>query len=282
MTNQIPLPMSLHYQTRPLSPRQADIVKAITETAEKNPYKVYGDRNDELADDQIEALLEGNLEKFWELWDRVETSAWEYADRDGWEADIRKEVVELLDISDEELEEMNELIDETLSENFHIDTSDLLSTCMRHARCKVTATILDADGECYYFPHWENGEEQNAELVAKLDFVKDPYAAECVYSSEVLKICGTIDIEDVYEKLKQGYKMPTKIKVGPSDNDNALLHQSWSGSGNMGSIEFTKESVYSCHLANDSANRYGVDAVYGFTGSWWRHELQLVWEKEDA
>lgn len=282
MTNQIPLPMSLHYQKRPLSPRQADIIKGMRETAELRPYVVYGDYRDELNEKQIEALLDGDTDRFFELWDSVEMSCWDYADRDGWEAQIRKEVIADLEITDAELEELNELIDETLSENFHLDTSDLLRTCLRNSSCKVTALLLDADGEPFHFPHWENGEEHNAELVTKLDFVKDPYAAECVYASEVLKICGTVDLETVYDNLLLGYKMPTKIKVGPKDSNNALLHQSWSGSGNMGSIEFTKEAVYTCQLANDSANRYGVDAVYSFTGQFWCHELQLVWEKEDA
>lgn len=282
MTNQIPLPISLHYQKAPLTPRQADIIKGMREAAEAKPYEVYGDYRDELGEDQIQALLDGDTDKFFELWDRVETNVWDYADRDGWEAEIRKEVIADLEITDEELEELNELIDETLSENFRVDTSDLLRTCLRNSRCKVTAMLLDEDGEPYYFPHWENGDEQNAELVTKLDFVKDPYAAECVYSSEVLKICGSVDLEQVYDNLLLGYKMPVKIKVGFRDSNNALLHQSWSGSGNMGSIEFTKESVYSCVLSNDSANRYGVDAVYGMCGSWWRHELELVWEKEDA
>lgn len=282
MTNQIPLPIQLHYQKRPLTPRQADIIKGMREAAEAKPYEVYGDYRDELGEDQIQALLDGDTDKFFELWDHVETNAWDYADRDGWEAEIRKEVIADLEITDEELEELNELIDETLSENFRVDTSDLLRTCLRNSRCKVTAMLLDEDGEPYYFPHWENGDEQNAELVTKLDFVKDPYAAECVYASEVLKICGSIDLEQVYDNLLLGYKMPVKIKVGFRDSNNALLHQSWSGSGNMGSIEFTKEAVYTCQLSNDSANRYGVDAVYGFTGQFWGHELELVWEKEDA
>lgn len=262
---------------------------------ENNPYTVYGDYRDELSDKQIEALLDGNLEKFDELWWEVEINASDYADRDGHENELRQEIMRELDYDEEDLDEdgeLHEIIKEAFTDAFIVDCSDLLQTCLRNTRgVHIVATLLDEHGEPYYFPQWENGDEQNEQLREILkDFVEDPDAAEAVYSNEVLKICGTIDLSDLYERLcnhartssgVDDFKMPTKIRVGPRDNDHALLHSGWQGSGSLGSIKFTREKIFACELVNDKLLRYGVDAVYGFTGQFWReHELDLVWSDE--
>lgn len=244
----------------------------LAEYAEKNPIVIYGDYRDELPDDIIDAILSGENDKASELMSDCESNMYCY-DSHNYEDEALKEACKALELeydylTDDEREAFNECI--------YRDYSDFWNTCFKNSsRVKIAVTLLDDNGETIDGPHYEWDDEENERIKAYLleTLGDDCSAAELCYSSEVLKIGGCFDLKTLYEK-----GLPNKIRISANDCDNLLFHGSMNGSGSLGSIKPTKEHVFKCVLRNDNTHKYGLDAVYGFCGSWWQHELDFIFD----
>lgn len=102
------------------------------------------------------------------------------------------------------------------------------------------------------------------------------------YESEELCFCGTLDIEDAIDAIRQGKRL-AGITLGPDDADQLLMHCGWHGSGNQGEIKPTKTLTTPCDIRVDNGRKYGVDAVWGFTDQFWQNGTpRLVWQDKQA
>lgn len=250
------------------------LIDKIIKWCEANPYCFYGDYRDELSQDMIEHILDGEIDKFYEEWSEVEWSWQEYVDL----SDMKKELAEFLEF--ESFDDMPDKLQDVFHENIQYDPSDLLRTCLNNSKPMVVATPLNEDGEPILFPHYENDEETNERLTVYLKDklgIEDPYKAETTYSFDALKVCGQVDLEDF---LKYGRKAKG-IWIGP-DTGGLVTHNSYNGSGGLGDIRPTKRAFFPCNLSYDEKNRYGVQAVFGFTNRFWENELELEYEMESA
>ncbi|USM11462.1 hypothetical protein vBCbaSRXM_17 [Citromicrobium phage vB_CbaS-RXM] len=271
------------------------LLSEIGTWAENNPYTVYGDRNDTLSDEQIDLLLESR-QKFDEAWWEVEINASDYAD---W-SDLRSELCDTFgeriialypeelsgtDADDLSWDDLPEEVQQAFDESSVVDCSDLLQTCLKHARCYMVATVHDpdapegiGDGDDPTIgpPHGDLEDDQNAARVQYLadKLGIDGWAAESCYWHESLKVMGQLDLREVYEKGK-----PTAITIDP--HDNLIFHTSWNGSGCLGDVSATKTVTMPARFERDGGS-YGIQAVYGFVGEVWRHELNVAkWEAWD-
>lgn len=275
-----------------MSDSKETLLGEIAAFVEANPYQVYGDRNDELTDEQIDLLLE-DRQKFDEAWGEVEINASDYAD---W-SELQREVVEQFgerimeefpddfakndEADDLEWRDMPDEVEQTFFENTVVDCSDLLKTCLRHASAYMIAVPLDPDapdadedeGGAIGPPNADLDEEQNEARQRYLaeKFGIDGWAAESCYYHETLKVMGKLDLEEVYEKGK-----PKAITIGP--DSSLIFHTGWNGSGCLGAVKATKTVTLPARFQRD-CGKYGIQAVYGFVGSVWAEDLEVAeWE----
>jgi hypothetical protein len=160
------------------------------------------------------------------------------------------------------------------------DYSDFWNECLKNSSPHIAVTLLDKNGNEIYFPHYMLIAEENQERLSILQEIfgaeitmDDALKMECTYDSEILKIGGTIDLRKIYD----AQKIPEFIKIGPNDSDNLLCHESFNGSGSLGSFTPKKEALLKFRMRNDKPHKYGIDAVYGFTSAYWSHELDFQW-----
>jgi len=245
----------------------------LAKYAEKNPVMIYGDYRDELPDDIIEAILEGNQDKAYELMSDCEFNMMTY---EQWspEQEALKEACNELDI---EFDSLSDDEIEAFSSSVVWDYSDFWNSCFNNSRANIAVTILNDNGETIEGPHWENGEEENKDIS---DFLMEHFGdngekSELTYAGEVLKIGGSYDLKTLLEK-----GLPDFIEISPNDSDNLLFHGSWNGSGNLGSFIPTKTRRFKCSMRYDDKHKYGIDAVYGFTRKYWDHDLNFIWNEK--
>ena len=259
----------------------AAILDDMIKWLEENPYEVYGDYRDELPVETANSLLTGSLDPFYEFLDSVEENGLYNADWSSLAQEFYDKFSDQYDFNlDEDDAENDPLIwpdevSELFNENKRTDISDVINTCLNNTTVHVVAIPLDDNGDPFEFPHWELDDEENErrnKILNETFGITNPSAAELTYSSEILKLCGTIDLKKVYE-----YGKPSKVTISPKDADNLLCHQTFSGSGNMGTILPTKTVTLNAIFVADAAVRYGVDEVYGFTGYFWSHDINAVW-----
>lgn len=234
-----------------------------------NPYVFYGDYRDQLSQKQIGFIIHGKFDDFWYDWFETEMEF----DVD-WDAH-RVDLCEHLGV-----EELSDEQEEIFSEQRITDSSDLLRTCCRNSTPHVvTIPYLDAERDTpFEFPHHELDDEENERRNAVLKEIlgiEDGWKAETIYSFDILKVCGTIDLWDMIQnrpKIKG-------IKIGPTMKASLVTHNSHTGSGGMGDIKVTKSGTFPCYLIYDETNRYGVQAVFGFTETFWSGELEFEYEE---
>jgi hypothetical protein len=258
-------------------------IATIVSWCEKNPMPMYGDRGDRLPD-AIAARMVGdlNLESLGEwLWE-CENHNSDYAMNDYLD-EAARDIVDLLDIDCEasDFQETQEIIKQTILENYTVDSSDFLRVCLRNCSPHITATIVDADGDGYHFPQslpYHNDRDTNAACLRKLRTIgiRNGWKAESFDAYDQLKIIGTIDMHWFYTELCAGRKPNGKIRIGSLGRPFA--HNSFNGSGGTGDITISGTHLVDCTLQLDSKDRHGIDSVYGLTGECWRDELDLQTE----
>lgn len=248
---------------------------------EANPYKVYADYQDRLPDSMIENLLAGEIEQFeescWEYELQMQDSIRSFDNLDEYYTAACKALGLTLEQGTPEAEEAREAFDES----FIFDFSDYWRDCAGHSKARVTVTPLNpANNEPFYAVHWQQGFAENlsgARALRKALGITGYKKIESIYAAEVLRICGVVDLVAVYDSGKG----LNQITISPSDSNNALFHDAFNGSGNLGPVVITKTATLDCTVRLDSAIRYGVDSVYGFTNKFWDHDLTLS-HKESA
>lgn len=272
---------------------QETLLDEIRAKVEATPYKVYGDYRDELSKEQVALLLE-DRQKFDEAWCEVEWNAGDYAD---W-SELHKEIISefgerIMELYPDDFavnDELDELewrdMPDEVVDAFHestiVDCSDLLETCLRNSSVNFVALPVDpeapaCDEDGIGPPNGDLDDEQNDERVKYLaeKFGIDGWAAESCYYHEQLKVMGQLDLAEVYEKGK-----PKAIQISP--DSTLIFHTSWNGSGCMGDVKATKTVSLPAKFRCDDSDRYGVQEVYGFTGSMWRDTLVVTeWEAWD-
>ena len=252
-----------------------ELYRKIQKYCEDNPYIAYADYRDELPLDMVELLLE-DRQKFDEEWFEVEQSYYDYADWQYWEEDAFDEFAKLI-LGDEHEEtcfdDFPDKVKAVFYEYRYIDTSDALRSHLRQTRAYIVAVPEKRNGDTISPPNYECDSIENK---ARNRYLRDSLgingnSAESMYHFEVLKVCGTLDLQEVYEKGK-----PTHVIVGPGDS--LVTHSSLNGSGGLGDLTPTRRKKFKATFHVDELNRYGVQAVYGFTGRFWEHELSVAYE----
>lgn len=241
----------------------------IQEYCEKNPIMMYADYRDELPDDMIEALLTGA-----NPWD----SAWDYEVQmqDSWFdyrfAEYANEAAKSLNL------EPSDEFKEKIMESLVFDFSDYWKTCARNTRVKISLEPINPEtGEGFGTVHNSLGFAENlsrARALNKYFGIRRYKAIESCYEHETLKIMGTIDLALLMESASP----PTEWEITPQDE--AIFHTSWNGSGCLGEVRIGKSCRIACNVRNDDNDRYGIDAVYGFTSAAWSTELTPIFKGE--
>lgn len=246
-----------------------DIVKYAT----LNPIKIYGDYNDTIPDNIIDAIVTGDMDYAYELMDQIEMDMQLNDDYS-----ILCAYQEYL--KDNNLEDHDDLW-ESFRDNCCFDYSDMWDSAFRNTRIKLAVTLLDDNGEPISPPYqgiYHDPETFESQKSMCLEFFGDNGAEmNPCYEHEIIKIGGTCDLQDF---LKNG--LPTGIRIGKRDaGGNILSHDSLNGSGCEGHINPTKERIFKCTIRNDSSNRHGIDAVWGFTRDYWDHELDFIFSEKE-
>jgi hypothetical protein len=238
--------------------------KALIKYCEDNPVTIYADYRDELSAQDVETLFEKGADSFWEsLWES------EFNMQDSWYSygfrDYKEEALRACDI--EELED-----DSILYENITFDFSDFWRDCANNTRVKVTLTPINPEtNEPFYTVHHNQLFDymlDNARALRKYFGMRNFRKIESCYDHESLKICGYVDLWHIIEN-----GMPEKWTINPGDS--CVFHTSFNGSGALGDFKIEKQATLECRVQLDDSNRYGVGAVYGFCGSFWR-ETELT------
>jgi hypothetical protein len=231
---------------------------------EANPYQVYGDRNDELSDDQAAMILAGNFTDFDESWCEVEWSAGDYADWSDWESNFADE------FGLEDWDSVSEHIKQLCLENRFLDCSDLLRTCCRNWTGHVCARLKDSRGNYIEFPS-SYDHDDNATRARYLSIycgIKgDP---ECAYDGTYLTALGRVDLWQIYsEQAKPEY---VKLIKGQCFT---IGHEPMNGSGTCANDQFMsdKPRVFAAEFFVDGKRGYGVQDIYGFVGESWSNDL---------
>ena len=248
----------------------------IAEYMMKKPIEVYGDYRDELPDCMAQALLDGDLDSFEDSLMDIEM---------GYSDNLLEYFSCYFDemMNDLELESIEDDDIDTIYESYSFDMTDLLDTMFKHANQGITVTPVKKTGEPIDFPHYSYDGKDNRQINAYLKTVHgwDGWKAETTYTSDILKICGSVDFKELYEKLCKGYK-PTHINI---KSGNLVTHDSWQGSGGCGDLpeSKTKRPYYKIdRIKLDDSDSYGVQAVFGFVSSWWGNELDFKYTKVEG
>lgn len=251
-----------------MTPATRATAEQVAIWAEANPYRVYGERGEELTPKQAGFLLSGDWESFDSEMMEWESHCHAAATWESWELDCARE------FGFDDFESMPEELQEAAIGSRFLDMTDAIETAIRHTLVHVVAIPLDDAGEPYEVPNsHDTDREENARrirLIRRDLGIRNPWKFESTYGCEVVKVCGTVDLLEIYRSY--GKKLAT-ITLRPEDSDNVLSHTLFNGSGGLGSVKLTRRVTRPAKFRNDAADRNGVDAVYGFTRSYWSHEL---------
>lgn len=271
---------------------------AIFSYLDENPREIFSNGYDDIISDEMAGmLLRGEFDKFSELVSETVTDMNSYNNEfwGDWEEEYARHFGygSWDDIPDEERD--------LVTDNRNYDESDWLNNAIRHWNGNVVATVLKDDDQSYdrliYAPSgsldeedkklatWlidtfdptfvdENGDQVEDDerpveekLVEQLDVI---YGG---YDREHMVVCGKVDLLQVW---KDG-KTPSHIDISPEDIGNILFYETTNGCGNMGEFRPSKTVTLPVELSVDAGNR-SIDACYGFTGKWWRHDLRITSE----
>jgi hypothetical protein len=247
----------------------------IVEWCNENPYTLYADYRDQLPQDLIAPLLQAKtIEELQEAQCNLECEVsdcffdYQYTvEHENFET-MQKELSLTFDS-----EEEKEAAFEVFRENFQFCTDDYIKTCARNTRLNVVAVPL-LNGEAIESPQADYSDTDLPEFKATIAPLFGFSDADCDDLANeqygLMKICGQINIEAL---LAADAKPLTHITITPLDS--YVFHNGSDGSGSCFEPKITKEVTLPCTLHIDSENRYGVQAVYGFTNAFWNNDLNV-------
>ncbi|MGB0906909.1 MAG: hypothetical protein ACPGVT_05390 [Maricaulaceae bacterium] len=235
----------------------------------EHPYEVYGHRNDEFSDKQIDLIVEGQIERFYEDWFDVECHYRNYADF----SDIETAFAKQFHLHSPK-SQWPEAIADIFDQNVLLCINDVLETCYRHSNPKIAVKPIKQSGNEIEFPHIHFERDYNRYLnrynASYLGF-ENSHKAETCYTYDTLTVIGRIDLK---HWLEQG-RAPDFIQFGPEDM--LLTHNSYNGSGGLGEISITKTRKMRANFRHDKTDRHGVDRVFMFVREAWDNDLNCIW-----
>ena len=237
---------------------------------QQNPYCWYASSyDDQISNEQVDMIVAGKFDEFWESWNEYLWSIQQYAD--------------FSDIEDKFADEFKLKrgkdfwptdIQDIFNEGKSYDASSLLDDSLRNTRTKIAVKPLKQNGNQIEFPNYAFDKSYNRYLQSynkKYLGIENSWDAETTYSYDVLTIIGKINLK---EWLTKG-RIPDFIKFGPSDF--ALTHNFHNGAGGLGDVEIGVERKMRAEFRNDDTDSYGVDNVFGFVSSVWNNSLNCIW-----
>jgi hypothetical protein len=226
---------------------------------EANPYRVHATYRDTISDEQAQMLLDGEFEAFNEsVWEwEINTS--DYVDWSEWEAEFASEA------GYDEWDAMPEWLQDYASETRWVDCSDLIEGAVSNWSGHVAATVYKRNGELIEFQGaWGQWWDKRAAEYLKRHCGIDPHASEPTYAGTYLKAIGTIDLLPIYK----AQRAPIAVLMSP--RQHTIGHEPLNGSGTMGDDQYKgRERYMRATFRVDSLDRYGIDSVFGLTGSMW-------------
>lgn len=257
---------------------QENVIDRIArEYAEANPVTIYADYRDVLSAELVQAAIE-NPDSFWESAFECETgmqdSWFEYGFKDYAEESAADCGVNT------DNENLFETFKQALAENLVFDFSDYWRSTCRNTRANIVLVPINPEtGEAFETVHWQNdfaANLANARALRKYFGIRNYRAIESCYTHETLKILGQLDLWAILERGR----LPDSFEISPQDS--AIFHTSWNGSGCLGDVKITKTCRLKCAIRHDDSDRYGVQAVYGFTGKVWSNELTPIYSDAET
>lgn len=236
---------------------------------EDHPYRFYGHYNDALSEGQIDLIVSGDIDRFYESWWETECSYGDYSDFSEIEADFAKKF-HLHTPKCNWPEEISELFDA----HKYYCTQDVLKTALENSRPKISVKPIKQSGNMVEFPHCNFPSAYNRYLVRynRWKFgIENAWEAETCYTYDVMTLLGRIDLG---EWLKRGCA-PVFINI--RQDDRIITHNYYNGSGGFGDIEIKIPRRMRAEFRNDDTDPHGVDRVFGFVGSVWNTDLDCVW-----
>lgn len=236
---------------------------------EDHPYRFYGHYNDELSGAQIDLILSGEIDRFYESWWETECSYGEHANFEDIEVDFAKQF-HLHSPKSDWPEEISELFDA----HKYYCTQDVLETALKNSRPKVAVKPIKQSGNMVEFPHSYFNPDYNRYLVRynKWKFgIDNAWDAETCYIYDVMTLLGRVDLSDW---LKRG-RAPDFINI--RQEDKIITHNYYNGSGGFSDIEINIPRKMRAEFRNDDTDPHGVDRVFEFVGSVWSTDLDCVW-----
>lgn len=122
----------------------------IAKYLDENHVTIYADYNDELSDDMVNYLLQGDLEAFGEAMFEIECNVFDYEHYKG--------MLEELELEDSD--EVRNIFNQYVVYDF----SYFWRSCMRNTRVKAVATPVKRNGEEIEFPGYDFDKEYNRQL----------------------------------------------------------------------------------------------------------------------
>lgn len=245
-----------------------ETIKSVYAYCDKNPYYVYGDRNDCVTDEMAEMLISGQFESFNEsIWE------WElhnehYNDWDSWESEFAES------FGFDSWADIPEELQELARDNRYTDQSDYIETCLRNWRGNVVAHLIKRNGDYIEFPCVNDyNAKENSRLQAYLKTLGiNGHKWEALYANTYLVALGTIDLLEIYKTQKA----PKFVTIGA--DDFLLGFNGFNGSGTAESSTgwlAGKSRKFKAVFNVDGASGYGVDQTFGFIGRCWQNELSV-------
>jgi hypothetical protein len=244
-------------------------LERLSKWIEANPYKIYADYRDCISDDQAQMLIAGEFQAFDESMWEWENHCSEFVEWSDWESEFASEA------GHDEWDVMPEWLQEWALDLRFTDCSDLIETSIRQWSGHVIAWPIKRNGEYILFPcQWYQDKVENKK---RRNYMRQTCGfklnCEASYDDTRLTVLGTLDLLAIYK----AQKAPTYVTI--DKHDFTLGHEPWNGAG---------EGYYDSYYHSDKPRRYkakfyvdgsnpgyGVDSIFGLTGSCWRNELTI-------
>lgn len=265
----------------------------ILKYLEENPNRIYASGYDDvISDEMAQMLLTGRFDEFSEsalelISDYVNSADFWYE----WENEYARA------FGDGTWDDIHPVEREFVEENRMCDETPWLEDAIKHWRGHIVASLMrpdapEGDNLIYAPSNWTDSDgemdDREVELARWLIDTFNPVLPEGEgtaeerlrdgleivyggYDREKMVVGGKLNLFEIWQKQEK----PGFLTVGPEDVDNILFYEHFNGCGNMGSLKLQKTVTLPAEFEVDSLRTYGVDSCYGFTGSWWNHELRV-------
>jgi len=238
---------------------------------EANPYKIYADYRDTISDEQAQMLVSGEFQEFDESMWEWEINTTDFIDWAEWESEFAQEA------GYDEFDSMPQLLQDMAQEYRFTDCAHLIDGAIRNWSGHVIAWPIKRNGDYIEFPAPFYHDKETLRRLS--DYMRKsccmaPSDCQASYPDTRLTVLGTLDLLAIYK----AQKAPKFITI--DKHDYTLGHEPWNGAG---------EGYYDSYFRSDKPRKYrakfyidgknpgyGVDSIFGLTGSCWGNELNAA------